>query len=99
MSDEGMFDLAPGKTFRVAGRNAVLPGDVGQGTETRAHTSVFYDERRANAILKGGFEPSRKDNDKKIPQTDNAKTRLAKCCASRRFWRTCLAASAPSRIP
>jgi hypothetical protein len=77
--DEGFFDIAPHAAFRVAGRNAYLVGDTppSQGPVHKpAHVSAFYDERVPNAILRGGFAPSRADDDR-ASTSASAKVRLA----------------------
>jgi hypothetical protein len=64
--EEGFFDLGPSGSFRLGGQNAMLPGDPPPPKPEKPHpcrTSAFYDFRRPNKILKGGFEPSRKDQD------------------------------------
>jgi hypothetical protein len=83
--DEGFFDFAPGGTFRIAGRNAVLPGDPkpqnaqGPTGAKPAQASIFYNFRTPNPILKGGFDESREDHDLANPTPQGAQ-RLA-------FWR------------
>ncbi len=64
--EEGFFDLGPAGSFRLGGQNAMLPGDPPPRPPAKPHpvrTSAFYDFRLPNKILKGGFEPSRKDQD------------------------------------
>ena len=75
-NEEGFFDLSPRKTFRVAGRNATLPGDPPPAKPGKpAQVSAFYDFRTPNPILKGGFEESRLDHDTANP-SPNANLRL-----------------------
>jgi peptidoglycan hydrolase-like protein with peptidoglycan-binding domain len=76
LANEGFFDLAAGGTFRIGGGNSVLPGDLNPGKGKIAQTQVFYDLRIPNPALKGGFQPSRKDDDE-ASQSANAKIRLA----------------------
>jgi hypothetical protein len=79
--EEGFFDLGPSGVFPLGGRNAVLPGDPlpkpgpGQPKPKPVKASAFYDFRVPNKILKGGFAPSRKDEDEKSSDP-MAKTRL-----------------------
>jgi hypothetical protein len=86
--DEGFFDFAPGATFRIAGRNAILPGDPkplnaqGPTGGKPAQTSIFYNFRTPNPILHGGFDESREDHDLANPTAQGAQ-RLA-------FWRAYL---------
>lgn len=77
--EEGFFDLGPQHSFRLGGRNALMPGDVPPsnqvGPVSRVDVSAFYDFRVPNASLKGGFAPSHKDDDEKS-KTAAAKKRL-----------------------
>jgi hypothetical protein len=76
--EEGFFDLGPAGSFRLGGRNAVLPGDQAPKGQ-KAHpsrTSAFYDFRVPNKVLKGGFAPSRKDEDE-ASNDPMARVRLA----------------------
>lgn len=75
---EGFFDLGPQGSFRVGGRNVLLPGDPPPKNNLRAkpvHVSAFYDYRAPNPILKGGLEDSRKDQDE-ASKSRNAAIRL-----------------------
>ncbi len=76
-NEEGFFDLGPKGSFRLGGRNAILPGDpvpAGKKAGT-VRASAFYDDRVPNPILKGGFAPSRKDEDE-ASSGENARVRL-----------------------
>lgn len=77
-TDEGFFDLAP-SGFRVAGNNAVLTGQTGEGK--KAQVSSFYD---FVPTFGGGIKAkSRKQEDEDRAKSSNpnvsgpAKTRLA----------------------
>ncbi|MFO0889767.1 MAG: peptidoglycan-binding domain-containing protein [Isosphaeraceae bacterium] len=63
--EEGFFDLGPKGSFPLGGMNAVLPGDpIPPGKKVHpVRASAYYDLRVPNKILKGGFAPSRKDED------------------------------------
>jgi peptidoglycan hydrolase-like protein with peptidoglycan-binding domain len=64
--EEGFFDLGPAGSFRLGGRNAMLPGDPPPPKPEKPHpvrTSAFYDFRTPNSTQKSGFLPSRKDED------------------------------------
>ena len=68
--EEGFFDLGPKGSFPLGGQNALLPGDPfrvepGKKPPKPVKASAFYDFRVPNKILKGGFAPSRKDEDEK----------------------------------
>jgi hypothetical protein len=75
--EDGVFDLAPGGTFRVGGRNHVLVGDPNPTPNAGkpAQTGVFYDYRTPDSTQQSGYRPSRLDDDEKS-NSQNAKARL-----------------------